>query len=52
MFGQLVEKLPVGICVVDEEYRLVYLNAFFIDSMQPEWRKSYRGELLETLFPE
>ncbi len=28
MFEQLVEKLPVGICMVDEEYRLVYLNAF------------------------
>ena len=52
MFEQLVEKLPVGICVVDENYRLVYLNAFFIDRMQTTWRKNYEGELLETVFPE
>ncbi len=52
MFEQLVEKLPVGICVVDEEYRLVYLNAFFIDRMQASSRENYQGELLETLFPE
>lgn len=29
MFEQLVEKLPVGIGIVDENFLVVYLNDFF-----------------------
>lgn len=29
MFEQLVDKLPVGIGIVDESFNVVYLNEFF-----------------------
>lgn len=29
MFEQLVGKLPVGIGIVDESFKVVYLNDFF-----------------------
>ena len=29
MFEQLVGKLPVGIAVINEDFRIVYMNDFF-----------------------
>lgn len=52
MFEQLVKKLPVGICVIDEQYAVKYLNAFFLDRMPAEWRSFYQGQSLFDLFPE
>ncbi|AXR07705.1 sensor histidine kinase [Salinimonas sediminis] len=52
MFDQLVAKLPVGICVVDEQYRLQYLNAFFLDRMRPDQRHNYLQQPLISIFPE
>ena len=52
MFEQLVGKLPVGICIVNEEYEVVFLNDFFIDRMQTNLRNDYEGKNVTDIFPE
>jgi len=52
MFQQLVGKLPVGICIVDENYNIVFLNDFFIDRMESDHRSDYTDKPISELFPE
>ena len=52
MFQQLVGKLPVGICIVDENYDIVFLNDFFIDRMESDLRADYKDKPVSELFPE
>lgn len=52
MFSQLVEKLPVGICVVNQDYEIHFLNDFFLDRMSSHWRDEYKGCQLADVFPE
>lgn len=52
MFQQLVGKLPVGICIVNENYDIVFLNDFFIDRMESDHRADYKDKPVSELFPE
>lgn len=52
MFQQLVGKLPVGICIVDENYNIVFLNDFFIDRMESDHRTDFKDKPVSELFPE
>ncbi|MBU3021166.1 sensor histidine kinase [Aestuariibacter sp. A3R04] len=51
MFEQLVGKLPVGICVVNEQYEVVFLNDFFVDRMDANLRKDYQDKNVTDIFP-
>ena len=33
MFEQLFGKLPVGICIVNEDYQVIFLNDFFANGL-------------------
>ncbi|GGF69829.1 sensor histidine kinase [Alteromonas lipolytica] len=48
----LLDKLPVGICLVNESYEIVYLNAFFLDRMPSDLREVALGKPLADVFPE
>ena len=50
MFEQLVGKLPVGIAVVNEDFRIVYLNEFFLDRLPHELREDYKEKVVTDLF--
>ena len=50
MFEQLVEKLPVGIGIVDENFLVVYLNDFFKDRLPHENRASYKDTPVTEIF--
>lgn len=50
MFEQLVEKLPVGIGIVDEDFLVVYLNDFFRDRLPHENRDSYKDTPVTDIF--
>ncbi|MEC9262006.1 MAG: ATP-binding protein [Pseudomonadota bacterium] len=52
MTNPLLDKLPVGICLVNEAYEIVYLNAFFLDRMPVELRGDALGKPLADVFPE
>jgi signal transduction histidine kinase len=52
MNNPLLDKLPVGICLVNEAYEIVYLNAFFLDRMPVELRGDALGNPLADVFPE
>ena len=52
MNNPLLDKLPVGICLVNEAYEIVYLNAFFLDRMPVEVRGDALGKPLAEVFPE
>ena len=52
MNNPLLDKLPVGICLVNEAYEIVYLNAFFLDRMPVELRGDALGKPLADVFPE
>ena len=52
MNNPLLDKLPVGICLVNEVYEIVYLNAFFLDRMPVELRGDALGKPLADVFPE
>lgn len=52
MFEQLVGKLPVGICVINEEFKIVYLNDFFLDHLPQEPKENYKESSISELFPE
>ena len=52
MNNPLLDKLPVGICLVNEAYEIVYLNAFFLDRMSVELRGDALGKPLADVFPE
>lgn len=50
MFEQLVDKLPVGIGIVDESFNVVYLNEFFLDRFPHELRNDYKQKPITSLF--
>ncbi|MDO6567390.1 ATP-binding protein [Alteromonas sp. 1_MG-2023] len=50
MFEQLVEKLPVGIGIVDENFLVIYLNDFFRDRLPREYRNSYKDTPVTDIF--
>ncbi|MBU2979687.1 ATP-binding protein [Alteromonas sp. C1M14] len=52
MFEQLVGKLPVGICIVNEAYQVIFLNHFFLDRMPSQPAQDYISTPVTTLFPE
>ena len=52
MFEQLFGKLPVGICIVNEDYQVIFLNDFFIDRMETGLRADYMEKPVAELFPE
>lgn len=52
MFEQLVGKLPVGICVINEEFNIVYLNDFFLDHLPEKLKENYKKSSISELFPE
>lgn len=52
MFEQLFGKLPVGICIVNEDYQVIFLNDFFIDRMETGLRADYMERPVAELFPE
>jgi signal transduction histidine kinase len=52
MNNPLLDKLPVGICLVNEAYEIIYLNAFFLDRMPVELRGDALGKPLADVFPE
>ena len=52
MDNPLLNKLPIGICLVDENYTITYLNAFFLDRMPPDIRDNALGRTLDDVFPE
>ena len=52
MFEHLLDKLPIGICVVDEQSTVVFLNRFFLDRSPIEWKENYKGASIFDLFPE
>ena len=52
MINPLLDKLPVGICLVNEAYEIVFLNAFFLDRMPVEVRGDALGKPLAEVFPE
>lgn len=52
MNNPLLDKLPVGICIVNEAYDIVHLNAFFLDRMPAELRNHAVGKPLADVFPE
>jgi len=50
MFEQLVEKLPVGIGIVDEDFHVIYLNDFFLDRLPHHYRKNYKATPVTEIF--
>ena len=50
MFEQLVGKLPVGIGIVDESFKVVYLNDFFLDRLPHNMRDCYKEMPVVELF--
>lgn len=50
MFEQLVGKLPVGIGIVDETFKVVYLNDFFLDRLPHQLRDEYKEKSVTELF--
>ncbi len=52
MTNPLLDKLPVGICLVNQAYEITYLNAFFIDRMPEGSAESALGKPLAEVFPE
>ena len=52
MINPLLDKLSVGICLVNEAYEIVFLNAFFLDRMPVEVRGDALGKPLAEVFPE
>ena len=52
MFEQLVGKLPVGIAVINEDFRIVYMNDFFLDRLPHDLRSSYQENVVTDLFQE
>ncbi|MDC8832342.1 sensor histidine kinase [Alteromonas gilva] len=52
MNNPLLDKLPVGICLVNQAYEITYLNAFFIDRMPPDTADAAIGKPLAEVFPE
>lgn len=52
MVKPLLDKLPVGICIVDEHYHIVSLNAFFLDRMSDDAKKHYLNQPIADVFPE
>lgn len=52
MFEQLVDKLPVGIGIIDESFNIVYFNEFFLDHLPLELRDNYKQSSIAELFPE
>ncbi|NVK55617.1 MAG: histidine kinase [Alteromonadaceae bacterium] len=52
MNNPLLDKLPVGICLVNQAYEITYLNAFFLDRMPTTSRDSAVGKPLADVFPE
>lgn len=51
MNNALLDKLPVGICLINESYEIEYLNAFFLDRMPAEQRANAIGKPLAEAFP-
>lgn len=51
LLESLLRKLPMGACMVDREYRIVFLNNFFADRMDCD-EKDVLGKSLLELFPE
>jgi signal transduction histidine kinase len=52
MFEQLVDKLPVGIGIVDESFNVVYLNEFFLDRLPQDLRNDFKQKPITNLFQE
>ena len=52
MFEQLVGKLPVGICVINEDFEIIYLNDFFLDHLPQQLKENYKQSSISELFPE
>ena len=50
MCEQLVGKLPVGIGIVDESFKVVYLNDFFLDRLPHNMRDCYKETPVVELF--
>ncbi|GAA0553132.1 ATP-binding protein [Rheinheimera aquimaris] len=51
LLQKLTSRLPLGICVVNKEYQIVYLNDFFTDRLRHVGGDVYNKNLLD-LYPE
>ncbi|MCT7943979.1 sensor histidine kinase [Shewanella septentrionalis] len=51
LLQKLASRLPLGICVVDECYQIIYWNEFFTDRLPSDKSKTQDINLL-TLFPD
>ncbi len=52
MDNPLLNKLPIGICLVNQDYIITHLNAFFLDRMASELRDDAIGKPIGDVFPE
>ena len=51
LLENLLRKLPMGACMVDAEFRIVFWNDFFANRLDFE-EKDVLGQSLLALFPE
>lgn len=51
LLQKLASRLPLGVCVVDEHYQIIYWNEFFTDRLPTAKSDTQENNLL-TLFPE
>lgn len=51
LLQKLASRLPLGVCVVDEYYQIIYWNEFFTDRLPTAKSDTQENNLL-TLFPE
>lgn len=51
LLQKLASRLPLGVCVVDEYYQIIYWNEFFTDRL-PTVKSDTQENNLLTLFPE
>lgn len=51
LLGNLLRKLPMGACIVDAQYHIVFLNDFFSDRLGHQ-EEEVLGQSLLELFPE
>ncbi|MCT8874826.1 sensor histidine kinase [Shewanella xiamenensis] len=52
LLQKLTSRLPLGICVVDEFYQIIYWNEFFTDRLSTDNKSVTHENNLLTLFPD
>lgn len=52
LLQKLTSRLPLGICVVDEFYQIIYWNEFFTDRLSTDNKSVTHENNLLALFPD